>query len=239
MCFKSGLQAHLGSGLLQNKTHCIYILFESTMSFFGESWTLTQYIQEESQWESSIDGITEASGFVPDQWFVAMNICKQRSVDKRVYCGTHCDTLQLPQWELFLCWVGWGEVVRVEGGWEGRRWVELGYMMSNSHTHTHTHTHTHKTNRKLKEDPPPWSSHTNCRSLLFLYLPFNTAYFLLWYNQPAVYPGCFWFVYSCVPLTRLWEVKCVKWINRLSAGIWSRIPNRMKIVQVSKLSSSH
>ena len=29
------------AGLLQNKTLCIYILFESGVSFFGESWTLT------------------------------------------------------------------------------------------------------------------------------------------------------------------------------------------------------
>jgi hypothetical protein len=46
-------------------------------------------------------------------------------VDRRGYCGTHCDTLQLPQWDVFS--LLWGEVARVKGGYNGReRWVGLG-----------------------------------------------------------------------------------------------------------------
>lgn len=49
-----------------------------------------------------------------------MNICKQRSVDKSVYCGTHCDTLQFPQWVFFLR----------EEGYKGRGWVQRDREMS-------------------------------------------------------------------------------------------------------------
>jgi hypothetical protein len=48
-----------------------------------------------------------------------MNICKERNGDRRVYCATHCDTLQLPQGHFFLCWRG--EVARVEVRYDGRR----------------------------------------------------------------------------------------------------------------------
>ena len=66
---------------------------------------------------SHIDRVVEAGGLVPGQ-VIAMNICKQRSVDKRVYCGTHCDILQLPQQDFFFS-VG-GQVIRAEGAYEGR-----------------------------------------------------------------------------------------------------------------------
>lgn len=39
----------------------------------------------------------EARGLVPDQKVIAMNVCKHRSMDQRVCCGTHCDILQLPR----------------------------------------------------------------------------------------------------------------------------------------------
>ena len=42
---------------------------------------------------STIDRVAEGRGLVPDQQVSAMNICKQRSVDKREYCGTHCGKL--------------------------------------------------------------------------------------------------------------------------------------------------
>jgi hypothetical protein len=45
-----------------------------------------------------------------------MNIWKQRSVDKGVCCGTHCDKLQLPQQDFSP--VG-REVARLDGGHRG------------------------------------------------------------------------------------------------------------------------
>jgi hypothetical protein len=79
-----------------------------------------QDASEESQWNSRMDRIAEARGLIPDQQVIAMNIWEQRSVDKRAFCGTYCDTLELPQWEVFLG-VGVGEgSARVEGGYEGR-----------------------------------------------------------------------------------------------------------------------
>ena len=47
-----------------------------------------QDIWEESQRGSGADNVAEARGLVPDQGVIAMNICKQRSVDKGVYCET-------------------------------------------------------------------------------------------------------------------------------------------------------
>jgi hypothetical protein len=45
-----------------------------------------------------------------------MSICKQRSVDKRVYYETHCNTLQLPQGRKLF---SFGEkVARVESEYE-------------------------------------------------------------------------------------------------------------------------
>jgi hypothetical protein len=52
-----------------------------------------QDIWEESQWGYSIDRVVEARGLVPDRGVIVKNICKQRSVDKRVYGGTQCETL--------------------------------------------------------------------------------------------------------------------------------------------------
>jgi hypothetical protein len=43
-----------------------------------------QDIRGESLWGSSIDNVTEARGLEPDQWLIAKDIYKQRSVDKRV-----------------------------------------------------------------------------------------------------------------------------------------------------------
>jgi hypothetical protein len=56
---------------------------------------------------------------------IKMNICKQRNVDKRVYCETHCEKLQLPQ-DFFFSVVG--EAVRVKGRYEKKR-VGLGYSL--------------------------------------------------------------------------------------------------------------
>lgn len=52
---------------------------------------------------------------------LAMDICRQRSVDKRVYCGTHCDTPRLHNGVLFP--IG-GEVARAEGKYEGSEKTE-------------------------------------------------------------------------------------------------------------------
>lgn len=72
-----------------------------------------------------IDG--RGRDIIPDQGLIAMNICKQKNVDQRVYC----DTLQLSQWDFFSL-LG-GGVARVEGRYKmrGRR-VGLGRMMWNS-----------------------------------------------------------------------------------------------------------
>ena len=43
-----------------------------------------QDIWEESLWGSSIDSVAEARGNVPDQWLIAVNICKERSVGKSI-----------------------------------------------------------------------------------------------------------------------------------------------------------
>ena len=74
---------------------------------------------EESQWRSNIDNVAKARDLKPDQWLIAMNICKWRCVDRGIYCGTHCDTLQLPRWDVFyafccLC-------VFFGGGLQGQR----------------------------------------------------------------------------------------------------------------------
>ena len=90
-----------------------------------------QDVQEEYQWGSSIDRTAQARGHIPDQQVIAMNICKQRSVDKRVYCGTHCDTLQLPQWDYFPFSLlgglqGWRTGIRGQGdGWDWGAWCEI------------------------------------------------------------------------------------------------------------------
>jgi hypothetical protein len=41
--------------------------------------------QEESQWGSNTDGVTEAR----DQWLTVMNICKWKCVERGIYCETH------------------------------------------------------------------------------------------------------------------------------------------------------
>lgn len=70
---------------------------------------------------SSIDGVAEARGLVPDQ-VIAMNM--QAKVQTK---GIPWDTLKLPQYDFFSVV---GEVARVEGGYERRgRWVGLGWMM--------------------------------------------------------------------------------------------------------------
>jgi hypothetical protein len=48
-----------------------------------------------------------------------MNISKQRILDKKVYHGSHCDTLQLPQPDCVFT-IGEMEVARLEGGFDGR-----------------------------------------------------------------------------------------------------------------------
>jgi hypothetical protein len=51
--------------------------------------------------KTSID--SEARSLQPDQWLIAVNICKQISVEKKVcYDSKHTDTLQLPQLDLFF-----------------------------------------------------------------------------------------------------------------------------------------
>ena len=52
-----------------------------------------------------MDRIAEARGLFTDQQVIAMNIYKQRIMGKRVYCGTHCDTVHLPH-EMFFSSVG-------------------------------------------------------------------------------------------------------------------------------------
>jgi len=78
-----------------------------------------QGIREESQWGFSTDGVADVGGLVPNQHVFAMNIYEQKCVDKRVYCGSYCDTLQLPRWDFFFAVRG--EVARVEGNYELRR----------------------------------------------------------------------------------------------------------------------
>jgi hypothetical protein len=72
----------------------------------------------------SIDSVVKARVSMPDQQLIAMNTCKQRGMDKRVYCGTYCDTLQLPQDFLFLWRLqGWRVSIRAgedEWGWGAR-----------------------------------------------------------------------------------------------------------------------
>lgn len=72
-------------------------------------------IFEESQWGSRIDRKAESRGLVPDQWVIAMNICKERSVDKGEYYGIHGYTLQLP-WSDFLLIYSWGDC-------KGKWWI--------------------------------------------------------------------------------------------------------------------
>jgi hypothetical protein len=62
-------------------------------------------IRTESHWCSSIDRVAVAWGLIPD-WVIAMNIFRQRSVDKRV----HCDTLQLLHWDDFFSLTVWGRL---------------------------------------------------------------------------------------------------------------------------------
>jgi hypothetical protein len=67
--------------------------------------------REESQRGSNTDVVTEARDLKPDQWLIAMNICKLRCADQRTYHGTQCDILQLPWWDVFyalffVCGVG-------------------------------------------------------------------------------------------------------------------------------------
>ena len=74
----------------------------------------------------SIDNKTEARALLPDQWVTKMNICKQRSVDKR-YTGGHIVTNN--SFHRFFFSV-WEKVSRVESGYEGRgRWVGVGCVM--------------------------------------------------------------------------------------------------------------
>jgi hypothetical protein len=74
---------------------------------------------------------------------IATNICMWRCVDRGVYCGTHCDTLQLPWWGVFyalfcvcvcvcVCYLGgWGW--KGEGQiWEDREMSGTGCIMYNS-----------------------------------------------------------------------------------------------------------
>jgi hypothetical protein len=50
---------------------------------------------EEPRWKSSIDVVTKARDPKPDQWLIAMIICKWRCVDRGIHYGTHysfCDS---------------------------------------------------------------------------------------------------------------------------------------------------
>lgn len=79
------------------------------------------------QWGSSIYSIAEARGLVPNQEVTTVKIFNPGSVDKGVYRGTHCDTLELPQWDFFF------SLLEVGGGLlKGERWVWQSYMMRNS-----------------------------------------------------------------------------------------------------------
>jgi hypothetical protein len=60
-----------------------------------------QDIREESRWGSSIDGVTGARGFKPDQQLTAINICNSSCLGKRLNYVTLCDTPQL-LWQGFL-----------------------------------------------------------------------------------------------------------------------------------------
>jgi hypothetical protein len=94
-----------------------------------------QDIWEEPLWGSSIDSVAEARGFKADQWLIAMShlqvkMCIPKGIQKgipcvyrRVYRGTHCNTLQLPQREL--------QGQRADNKGTGR-WVGLGWMLWNS-----------------------------------------------------------------------------------------------------------
>ena len=58
------------------------------------------------------------------------NPCKQRIVNKRVYCETYCDTLQLPQGDFLLCWgcslQGRRACMRGQGNeWDWGAWYDI------------------------------------------------------------------------------------------------------------------
>lgn len=92
-----------------------------------------QAVREESQWWSSIDGVAEIKGLKPDQWFIAVNICKQSSVDRRVHCGQKgilCDTLTYYSFLDEVLFYFFGEISKEVGGCErAGRCVELVYKM--------------------------------------------------------------------------------------------------------------
>jgi hypothetical protein len=79
-------------------------------------------------WGSGIASVAEARGLEPDQWLIAVNICKQRYIDKRLYCGTHHDILQLIQCFFFSSsfslgeWGLQGERVGMRGRRDERDW---------------------------------------------------------------------------------------------------------------------
>jgi len=63
----------------------------------------------------STDCAAEATGLVPDQLFIAMNTCKQKSRGKRVFCGMHCSFHN----DVFSCLLG-ERVTSGEGSCKGR-----------------------------------------------------------------------------------------------------------------------
>lgn len=71
-------------------------------------------IWEESLWSSSVDGAAEAKGLVSE---IAMNVCKQSSVDKRGYCGHTVIYYSVYNRFFFLG----GEFTMVEGRHRGRK----------------------------------------------------------------------------------------------------------------------
>lgn len=66
----------------------------------------------------STDRVAEVRGLVPDQQVIEMNICKEKCVDKRLYCGPYSDTSQFSN-NVFSFFAA-GEAARVEGKYEGR-----------------------------------------------------------------------------------------------------------------------
>jgi hypothetical protein len=51
--------------------------------------SMTQGNNRISKKSSSIDRVGKGKALASDQQVIAMTICKQRSVDKGIFCGTH------------------------------------------------------------------------------------------------------------------------------------------------------
>lgn len=63
-----------------------------------------QAIWEKFQWESSTDDVPEARGLERDQQLIAMNMCKESYLGKRIYCMTRCRSQG--HYKMSMWWTG-------------------------------------------------------------------------------------------------------------------------------------